>query len=86
VFCTGKLPEREGRALAGMFCVPCVETRNFPINPCCVHRAEWKADDEPCQKLPFELWMHMKAEGSEDIMHCLQITHVGLLELTTPEV
>lgn len=57
-------------------------------------RAAWQARDEPCQKkLPFELWALMKAEGSAQNpdaqyvrANCIQTTHVGLLELATPEV
>ncbi len=58
------------------------------------HRAEWKADDEPCQKkLPFDLWTLMKADGSaqsaaaQDVLeNCIETTDVGLVELITPEV
>lgn len=58
------------------------------------YRANWKAGDEPCkQKLPFDLWALMKAEGSAqdpDAQYvrenCFEAKDVGVLELETPEV
>ncbi|CAN0287420.1 unnamed protein product, partial [Ectocarpus fasciculatus] len=56
-------------------------------------RADWDADDEPCQKkLSFELWTFMKAEGSaqnpdaqrvRDV--CVENEDIELVELITPK-
>lgn len=51
------------------------------------------AGDDPCyEKLSFELWTFMKAEGSvpdpvaEHVWtNCIQNTDVGLVELITPQ-
>ncbi|CAN0182350.1 unnamed protein product [Ectocarpus sp. 4 AP-2014] len=56
-------------------------------------RADWDADDEPCQKkLSFELWTFMKAEGSAqnpDAQYvrasCVEHAEIGLVELITPK-
>ncbi|CAB1111813.1 unnamed protein product [Ectocarpus sp. CCAP 1310/34] len=56
-------------------------------------RADWDADDEPCQKkLSFELWTFMKAEGSAhnpDAQRvrasCVEHEEIGLVELITPK-
>lgn len=57
-------------------------------------RSTWASGDEPChQKLPFDLWLLMKAEGSaedDDAQHvyveCLHEPEVGLVELITTKV
>ncbi|CAN0155242.1 unnamed protein product [Ectocarpus sp. 6 AP-2014] len=58
-------------------------------------RAEWDADDEPCQKkLSFELWSFMKAEGSAQNPDAQRVRascveyeemEIGLVELITPK-
>ncbi|CAN0154147.1 unnamed protein product, partial [Ectocarpus sp. 6 AP-2014] len=56
-------------------------------------RAEWDADDEPCQKkLSFELWTFMKAEGSAQNpdaqrvrASCVEHEEIGVVELITPK-
>lgn len=55
------------------------------------YRDEWKAD--PCQrKLSFELWTHMKAEGSaqnpnaKGVRESCHTVELGQVELITPEV
>lgn len=57
-------------------------------------RSTWSDVGEPCnQKLPFELWIYMKAEGTAedaDANHvkneCLLSKAIGVVELVTPEV
>jgi len=59
-----------------------------------LHRAEWNAKEEPCQKkLPFDLWVIMKAEGSDPqeaaqqvLENCFKSQGIGLVELVTPKV
>lgn len=57
-------------------------------------RSTWASEDEPChQKLPFDMWAFMKAEGSgedADVKHvyveCLRKPELGMIELITPKV
>ena len=57
-------------------------------------RSTWYGVGEPCsQKIPFELWIYMKAEGTAgdvDAHHvrneCLLSRTIGVVELVTPEV
>ena len=57
-------------------------------------RSRWASEDDFCnQKLPFDLWIIMKAEGTAndpDAMdveeQCIPAPNLNLLELITPEV
>ena len=57
-------------------------------------RLMWASEDDSCsQKLPFNLWIIMKAEGTANdpdalgvAEQCIQDKKISLLELITPEV